>query len=182
MAKEPKSSTAAFRSLEAEHADLGRDEHQTTKEAAAKAEARIAEVEAGIKDICKLAYPDDPGFYLTYPEDPSFSAHFIRLLRNRFRSSGAAIDYAQMRNLLFVRFGEIAADKHRRTLEGSKRLDADSRVNRDERLFEAYCREKDSSDLCASELKFEIGKRHGLKSRSASIAAVNRGFLKPQKA
>jgi hypothetical protein len=162
----PGNSAAAFRSLEAEHADLGRDEHQTTKEAAAMAEARIAE----------------PGFYLTYPEDPSFSAHFIRLLRNRFRSSRAAIDYAQMRNLLFVRFGEIAADKHRRTLEGSKRLYADSRVNRDERMFEEYCREKDSSDLSASELKFEIGKRHGLKSRSASIAAVNRGSLKPRKA
>jgi hypothetical protein len=173
MAKAPKNIAAAFRSLEAEHADLGRDEHQTTKEAAAKAEARIAEVEAGIKDICKLAYPDDPGF----------SAHFSRLLRNRFRSSRAAIDYAQARDRLLVRLGEISADKHRRTLEETKRLHADTRVNRDERMFEIYCREKDSSDLSASELKFEIGKRHGLKSRSASIAAVNRGSLKkPRKA
>ena len=51
MAKEPKSSTAAFRSLEAELADLGRDEHQTTKDAAAKAEVRIAKVEARIAPL-----------------------------------------------------------------------------------------------------------------------------------
>jgi len=49
VAKEPKSSTAALRSLEAELADLGRDEHQNTKEGAAKAEVRIAKVQARIK-------------------------------------------------------------------------------------------------------------------------------------
>src|SRR5262249_5528973 len=61
-----KNSAAAFRSLEAEFADLCRDEHQATEAAAAKAKARIAEVEAGIEDICKLAYPEDSDIYL-YP-------------------------------------------------------------------------------------------------------------------
>jgi hypothetical protein len=41
----------AVRSLEAELADLGRDEHQTTKDAAAKAEVRIAKVEARIAPL-----------------------------------------------------------------------------------------------------------------------------------
>ena len=76
----PKNSAAAFRSLEAEHADLCRDEHQTTKEAAARAEARIAKVEADIKDIANSVVL-------------GFGERFIRLLRNRFRSSGLSFDY-----------------------------------------------------------------------------------------
>jgi hypothetical protein len=169
VAKDPKSNTAAFRRLEAELADLCRDEHQNTEEAAARADARIANVQARIKDICKLAYPEDPGF----------GESFLRLLRNRFRSSGAFTDYAQERDRLLVRLSEMSADKHRRTLEESKRLTADSKVKRNEQMIEEYRRKKDSSDLSASDLKAEIGKGHGL-GRSASIVVIDRG-LKPAK-
>ena len=185
MAKaKPKNSAAAFRSLEAEFADLCRDEHQATEAAAAKAKTRIAEIEAGIKDICKLAYPEDIGAYLSpIGVYPSFDEYFIQLLRRWFRSSGNAADYNRERDRLFVRFGEIAADKHRRTLEEAKRLHADFRANRDRQMAEQFRQKKGSSNLSPSDLKAEIGKSHNLRSRSASIAAINRGLksAKPRK-
>ena len=167
MAKEPKSSTAAFRSLEAEHADLGRDEHQTTKEAAAKAEARIAKVQVRIKNICKLAYPEDPGF----------GECLLRLLGTRLRSSGAFSDYAQQRDRLLVRLGEISAEKQKQAPEDDRRRRAALRSDRDEQMAEEYLRKVNSSDSSASDLKEEIGRssKYRLK-RSASIAAVNRGL------
>ena len=186
MAKaKPENSAAAFRSLEAEFFDLCRAEHRAT-EAAAATEARIAEVEADIKVICKLAYPEgsDSGEHL-YPigEYPGFSEYFIRLLRRQFRSSGDFIDYGRERDRLFVRFSEIAADKHRRNLGETKRLHADYIANRDRQMAEEYLQKEGSSNLSRSALKAEIGKSHGLRSRSASIAAVNRGLksAKPRK-
>jgi hypothetical protein len=167
VAKEPKSNTAAFRSLEAELAKLGRDEHQITEEAAARAEARI-------KDICKLAHPESPGF----------GESFIRLLRNRFRSSGASVDYAQERDRLLVRLGEISADKHRRTLEKSKQLSADSTAKLHEKIIQEYHQKEGSlGPRGATKLKVAIGKRHGL-GRTASIEVIDRDLksAKPRKA
>ena len=89
----PKNSAAAFRSLEAELSDLYRDVHQTTEEAAAKAEAMAAEAEARIKDICNL---------VNFAADPLFGERFIHRLTKRYRSSADAVEYAQQRDSLLV--------------------------------------------------------------------------------
>jgi len=171
----PKNSAAAFRSLEAELADLGRDEHQTTKEATAKAEARIAKIEAHIKAICNLTnFPER--FSFGGERLISFGEHFIGLLRNQFRSSGAFIDYHRERDRLLMRLGEISAEKQKQAPEESRRQRAALRSVRDEQMAEEYLRKRKSSGLSASDLKAEIGRsfKYRLK-RSASIAAVNRG-------
>jgi hypothetical protein len=169
MAKaKPKNSAAAFRSLEAELADLYRDEHQTTEEAAAKAEAMAAKAEAHIKDICNLA---------NFAADPGFDERFIHRLRKRFRSSGDALDYHMDRDRLLVRLGEISAEKQKQAPEEFRRQRAALRSDRDEQMAEEYLRKRKSSNLSASDLKAEIGRspKYRLK-RSASIAAVNRGL------
>jgi hypothetical protein len=161
-----KYSAAAFRSLEAEHADLCRNEHQTTKEAAARAEARIAKVEADIKDISNSVVPGS-------------GERFIRLLRNRFRSSGFSFDYALERNGLLVRLEEISAEKQKHAPEESRRRRAAFLSDRDRQMAEEYRRKRNSpsyKNKSDSDLKADIGKRHRLRSRSASIAAVNRGL------
>ena len=165
----PKNSAAAFRSLEAEHADLCRDEHQTTKEAAARAEARIAKVEADIKDIANSVVL-------------GFGERFIRLLRNRFRSSGLSFDYFLERDRLLVRLEEISAEKQKRAPEERRRQRAAFLFDRNRQMAEEYRQKRNSpsyKNKSDSDLKADIGKRHKLRSRSASIAAVNQGLKAP---
>jgi hypothetical protein len=173
----PKSNAAAFRSPEAELADLCRNEHQTA-EAAAKAEERI-------KAICDLAnFPERLSFgggerlSLGGGERLSFGEHFIRLLRKRWRSSQDFFDYFHEHNGLLVRLGEISAEKRKRILEDARWQRAARNVNRDRQIVQEYVQERklrSDKDISDSALKAEIGERHGVK-RSASIEIINRGL------
>jgi hypothetical protein len=148
----------SFLRFEAELDNLGRADHHTLEKAAAT-EARIIEVEVRIKAICDLAnYPD--------------SERFIRLLRNRWRSSAARGEYDIKRNhlLLQIRKAFPAAEEHRRQRSTS---------NRDREMAEEFLQKKNlpsNKYISDSALKADIGKRqHGL-ARSASIEAINRGL------
>jgi hypothetical protein len=174
MIRKPKSNAGAFRSLEAEHAELRRVKHQTTKAAAAKAKAQIAKVEEQIKNICDLAnFPERLNFG---DERLSFGEHLISLLRGRFRSSANAGEYAIQRERLLARLGEVSANKHRRTLAATKLGDADDRVNRDRQMAEEFIRKKKlSTGLSDTQLMVAIGKKYRLK-KSAAIEAIKRGL------
>ena len=136
-------------------------------EAWLRAEARIAKVEADIKDISNSVVPGSGG-------------RFIRLLRNRFRSSGFSFDYRLERDGLLVRLGEIAAAKRKRAIEEVRQLSAVSIANRDRRMAEEFLRKRKTSSDSDTALMVAIGKRHEVK-RSAAIEAINRGLkaLKP---
>ena len=172
MAKaKPKNNAAAFRSLEAKFAKLQLPHHHKTKEAAAKAEARIQKAvekaEAHIKDICNLANSAEPGF----------GERFILLLRKQWRSSQDFIDYGRERDRLLVRLGEVSAEKHKRASEEARRQRAGSISDRNRRMAQEFLNKKRHSRKSDSALMTEIGERYDL-GRSASIEAIKRG-LKP---
>jgi hypothetical protein len=150
----------SFLGLETELANLGRTGHRTVEEAAV-AEARIVTTEARIKAICKLA------------NRPGFSERFIRLLRNRWRSSAAMVEYVQERNqlLLWIREAFPAAEERRRRRTAST-------ANRDRQMAEEFQKRKNSpSRRKDSALKEDIGKDRRFKlKRSASIEAIDRGL------
>jgi hypothetical protein len=162
----PKNSAAAFRSLEAELAALYSYEHQTT-EAAAKAKAQIATVEARIKAICNLVHPDEP----------RYAERFIRLFSNRLRSSGDFVEYGQLSNHILSRLTEISEEKHRQASEDHRRRRAVEKSGRNKQMAEEFQSKKSNSHSHKSDsaLKAEIGKHFGL-NRSASIEAINRGL------
>lgn len=164
----PKNSAAAFRSLEAKFAKLQLPHHHKTKEAAEKAEARVAKVEARIKDICDLANCAEPSF-------GDFGERFILQLRKQWRSSQDFIDYGQERNRLLVRLGEVSAEKHRRASEEARRQRAVSISNRNRQMAQEFLSKKSNSYKSDSALKAEVGKRRSL-GRSASIDSINRGL------
>ena len=90
MAKaDRKNSVAAFLSLEAKYYEL----------AAKDVEAQI---EARIKDICKLAIP----------ELSEFGERFIYRMRRRWKSSADSVEYENDRNFLLNRVRDISEEKH----------------------------------------------------------------------
>ena len=164
----PKNSTAVFRSLEAKFVKLHPPRDHKTKEATAKAEARVAKVEAQIKKICDLANSAEPGF-------GDFGERFILLLRKQWRSSQDWIDYGQERNRLLVRLGEVSAEEHKRASEEARRQRAGFISDRNWKMAQKFLNKKSNSYKSDSALKAEIGKLHSL-GRSASIEAINRGL------
>jgi chromosome segregation ATPase len=161
--------TSSFLNLETELANLASADHRTIEEIAT-AETHIAKAEARIKDICNRAYPSASGF----------SELFIHLLRNRWRSSAATVEYDQERNRLLLQLRKAfpAAKEHRR-----QRSEVTS--NRDMIMAKEFLQKRESPSYKGksdSDLKAGIGKdpRFQLK-RSASIEAINRGrkFLVP---
>jgi len=166
MAKaDPKYSAAAFGRLLAKLVDLyvARSEAEST-EAAAKAEAQIAKVEAQIKEIYDLM-------------SPGFGERFILLFRKQRCSPEDAAAYLEQRNHILVWLGESSAAKRRREIVEARQVSAASRANRDRRWAEEFIRKKNlSTGLSDTELMAGIGKSHGLKSQSAAIEAVKRGL------
>jgi hypothetical protein len=130
----PKYSAAAFRGLLAKLVDLyvARSEAQST-EAAAKAKASIAMVEAQIKEIYELA-------------SPGFGDRFIVRFRNQRRSREDAIAYVDDRNRILVWLGEFSAGKRRRTLEEKSRPQRAAFIeNRDRQMAREFLRKRNSS-------------------------------------
>jgi valyl-tRNA synthetase len=159
-------SAAAFLSLEAKLNDL----ETPTTDAAAKATAvQIMEAFVRIKAICNLAHP----------AKPKFAERFIRLLSNRLRSSAHFAEYMQLRDHLLSRLTQISAEKHKQASEDHRRRRAVEKSDRNREMAEAFRSHKSNqqhSQKGDSALKAEIGKRFELRSRSASIEAINRGL------
>ena len=99
------------------------------------------------------------------------------MLRNRFRSSGAFIDYAPERDRLLVRIEELSAEKQKQAPEEHRRRRAAFLSDRDSQMAQEFLNKKSNPHSFRSDsaLKEEIGKRHDL-GRSASIEAINRGL------
>ena len=173
----PKYSAAAFRRLLAKLADLYRSRSKPqSPEAAAKAEASAARVEAQIKAICELA-------------SPGFGDRFIDLFRNQWRSRDHANEYVYRRNLILEWLGEFAAAKRKPYIEKARQVSVFSKGIRNRQMVEEFRRQKKlSPDDSDTKLKTNIGRRHGVK-RSASIEVIDRGLedrglksAKPRKA
>jgi hypothetical protein len=132
-------------------------------------------VEVHIKTICNLAnFPDSGERFSFGGERLSFGEHFIRLLRNRWRSSAAMGEYDIERNRLLLQLRKAfpAAEKHRRQC-------SEVTSNRDREMAKEFLQKRESPSYKGksdSDLKADIGKdrRFRLK-RSASIAAIDRG-------
>jgi valyl-tRNA synthetase len=158
-------SAAAFLSL----AKLNNLERPTTEAATNPAVVQILEAFVRIKTICDLAHP----------AKPKFAECFIRLLSNRLRSSAHFAEYMQLRDHLLSRLTEISAEKHKQASEDHRRRRAVEKSDRNRQMAEAFRSHKSNqqhSQKSDSALKAEIGKRFELRSRSASIEAINRGL------
>jgi uncharacterized protein YjiS (DUF1127 family) len=158
----PENTPAAFCSLEAELAELWRADH-TTKEVAAKADLRKAEVEERIKGICDQANP----------AEPAFSKRFIDQLRKRFCSSGDFADYARERDRLLVRLGEKSVKSRTALARGgrsTKSQDGDKKIAE---LAETLRKRRPRLSLrsLAAELSKDVGlKRNTVEKKLARLA------------